>query len=105
MHRLSVNDVYRIMHGSRYETHRRRMLIHKSNCANRELGAVFFALEGTPSHAYGIFSLMASEEGTMSVYNSHGRRLRILRRLRKRKFIHCFTGYPFTFVYKTPFSI
>ena len=75
----SVVDVYRSLHGSRYKTKRRRMFIHKCYCANSELGAVFFALEGTPSQGYGIFSIRVFDEGTLSLYNGHGQRFKIIK--------------------------
>lgn len=57
----------------------RRMFIHKSQSGNGGLGAVFFAIEGTPPKGYAIFqgSSYPKNIGGLWIYNAWGKRISI----------------------------
>ena len=57
----------------------RDMYIHKSPCAANEIGAVFFAISGTPPMGYAMY-LTEGDKGTLHVFDNTGL---------KRKIVHC----------------
>ena len=59
----------------------RDMYIHKSPCAENSLGAVFFAISGTPPRGYAMYLPGEGENaGTLHVFDNLGL---------KRKIVHC----------------
>ena len=60
----------------------REMYIHKSPCAEDEVGAVFFAISGTPPRGYAMFLPDGKDDcvGTLHVFDRLGL---------KRKILHC----------------
>ena len=82
MHELSIKQVQEVILETQEDKTPRVMYIHKSPCANNSLGAVFFAISGTPPRGYAMYLPgEADKAGTLHVFDNLGL---------KRKIIHCY---------------
>ena len=79
MQELTVQEVQNVILESQEDKTPRDMYIHKSPCAADEVGAVFFAISGTPPMGYAMY-LPEGEKGTLHVFDNLGL---------KRKIMHC----------------
>ncbi len=81
MQELIVKQVQDIILETQEDKTLREMYIHKSPCAENSLGAVFFAISGTPPKGYAMYLPgMADKAGTLHVFDNLGL---------KRKIVHC----------------
>ncbi len=81
MQELTLRQIQEIILESQEDKTMRDMYIHKSPCAENEVGAVFFAISGTPPRGYAMYlSGEANKPGTIHVFDNLGL---------KRKIIHC----------------
>jgi len=82
MQELTLRQVQEMMLETQEDKTLREMFIHKSPCAEDDVGAVFFAVAGTPPRGYAMF-LPDGEDGcagTLHVFDRLGL---------KRKILHC----------------
>jgi len=81
MQEITVRQVQGIILETQEDKALRNMFIHKSPCAGSDVGAVFFAIDGTPPRGYAMF-LPEGEQttGTLHVFDHLGL---------KRKILHC----------------
>jgi len=81
MLQLSIKQVQDVILETQEDRTLRDMYIHKSPCAENRLGAVFFAISGTPPRGYAMYLPGVEEKaGTLHVFDNLGL---------KRKIIHC----------------
>jgi len=82
MQELTVRDVQVIILETQEEKKLREMFIHKSPCSANDVGAVFFAISGTPPRGYAMFLPIGdgSDVGALHVFDQLGL---------KRKIVHC----------------
>jgi hypothetical protein len=81
MLQLSIKQIQDVILETQEDKTLREMYIHKSPCAENRLGAVFFAISGTPPRGYAMY--LPGEEGkagTLHVFDNLGL---------KRKIMHC----------------
>ncbi|MCW4013101.1 MAG: hypothetical protein NWF07_08930 [Candidatus Bathyarchaeota archaeon] len=81
MQELTVKQVQDVILETQEDKNLRDMYIHKSPCAENSLGAVFFAISGTPPRGYAMY--LPGEDmkaGTLHVFDNLGL---------KRKIMHC----------------
>ena len=79
MQNLTVQGIQDVILATQEDKTPRDMYIHKSPCAANEVGAVFFAISGTPPMGYAMY-LTEGEVGTLHVFDNIGL---------KRKIMHC----------------
>lgn len=77
---LSIKQVQVFILETQEDKTLRDMYIHKSPCAENSLGAVFFAISGTPPRGYALYLLGEGEAGVLHVFDNLGL---------KRKILHC----------------
>ena len=82
MQELTLRQVQETMLETHEDKSLREMFIHKSLCAEDEVGAVFFAIAGTPPRGYAMFlpDGKGGGVGTLHVFDRLGL---------KRKILHC----------------
>jgi hypothetical protein len=81
MQELSMKQVQDVILETQEDKTLRDMYIHKSPCAENTLGAVFFAISGTPPRGYAMYLPGEGEKaGTLHVFDNLGL---------KRKIMHC----------------
>ena len=81
MQQLSIKEVQDIILETQEDKTLRDMYIHKSPCAENSLGAVFFAISGTPPRGYAMYLPSEGDRaGTLHVFDNLGL---------KRKIMHC----------------
>lgn len=81
MQEISIKQVQDIILESQEDKNLRDMYIHKSPCAESNLGAVFFAISGNPPRGYAMYLPGEGEKaGTLHVFDNLGL---------KRKIMHC----------------
>ena len=82
MQELTLRQVQETMLETQEDKSLREMFIHKSPCAEDEVGAVFFAISGTPPRGYAMFLPDGKDGGvgTLHVFDRLGL---------KRKILHC----------------
>jgi len=81
MQELTIKEVQDVILECQEDKTLRDMYIHKSPCAENELGAVFFAISGTPPRGYAMYlPAKEGEAGTLHVFDNLGL---------KRKIMHC----------------
>jgi hypothetical protein len=81
MLQLSIKEIQDTILETQEDKTLHDMYIHKSPCAENQLGAVFFAISGTPPRGYAMY--LPGEEGkagTLHVFDNLGL---------KRKIMHC----------------
>ena len=79
MQKMTVQGIQDAILETQEDKTPRDMYIHKSPCADKEVGAVFFAISGTPPKGYAMY-LAEGEKGTLHVFDNIGL---------KRKIMHC----------------
>ena len=81
MQELTIKQVQDVILETQEDKTLRDMYIHKSPCAENKLGAVFFAISGTPPRGYAMY-LPGKDysSGTLHVFDNLGL---------KRKIMHC----------------
>ena len=79
MQNLTVQGIQDVILEAQEDKTPRDMYIHKSPCAANEIGAVFFAISGTPPMGYAMY-LTEGDKGTLHVFDKIGL---------KRKIMHC----------------
>jgi hypothetical protein len=81
MQELTIKEVQTVILETQEDRTPRDMYIHKSPCAENTLGAVFFAISGTPPRGYAMYLPGEAEKaGTLHIFDNLGL---------KRKIIHC----------------
>jgi hypothetical protein len=81
MQDITVKQVQDIILEAQADKTLRNMFIHKSPCAGNSVGAVFFAISGTPPRGYAMFLPEGGvDTGTLHVFDHLGL---------KRKILHC----------------
>lgn len=82
MQELTLRQVQETMLETQEDKSLREMYIHKSPCAEDGVGAVFFAIAGTPPRGYAMFLPDGKDGcvGTLHVFDRLGL---------KRKILHC----------------
>jgi hypothetical protein len=81
MQELSIKQVQDVILETQEDKTLRDMYIHKSPCAENSVGAVFFAISGTPPRGYAMYLPEEGDRaGTLHVFDNLGL---------KRKIIHC----------------
>jgi hypothetical protein len=81
MRELTAKEVQETILETQEDKTLRDMYIHKSPCAGDSLGAVFFAISGTPPRGYAMYLPdAAGDTGTLHVFDNLGL---------KRKILHC----------------
>ena len=81
MQELSIKQVQDVILETQEDKTLRDMYIHKSPCAENALGAVFFAISGTPPRGYAMYLPGGdAKAGTLHVFDNLGL---------KRKIMHC----------------
>ena len=81
MQELSIKQVQDAILETQEDKTLRDMYIHKSPCAENSVGAVFFAISGTPPRGYAMYLPDGdAKAGTLHVFDNLGL---------KRKIIHC----------------
>jgi len=77
---LSVRQVQEVILESQEDRTLRTMYIHKSPCSGDGVGAVFFAIGGTPPRGYAMFlpSGGKANEGILHVFDELGLKRKIL---------------------------
>lgn len=81
MQEITVKQVQDIILETQADKTLRSMYIHKSPCAESSVGAVFFAISGTPPRGYAMFLPEGGQDtGTLHVFDHLGL---------KRKIMHC----------------
>ena len=81
MQELTIKQIQDVILESQEDKTLRDMYIHKSPCAENNLGAVFFAISGTPPRGYAMYLPGEGEKaGTLHVFDNLGL---------KRKIMHC----------------
>lgn len=81
MQELSIKQVQEVILETQEDKTLRDMYIHKSPCAENSLGAVFFAISGTPPRGYAMYLPgQGGKLGALHVFDNLGL---------KRKIIHC----------------
>jgi hypothetical protein len=81
MQEITVRQVQDIILETQGDKTPRTMFIHKSPCAGSSVGAVFFAISGTPPRGYAMFLPEEGQTtGTLHVFDHLGL---------KRKILHC----------------
>ena len=81
MQELCIAKIHELILETQENKNPHKMYIHKSPCADNNVGAVFFAICGTPPKGYALY--LPNEEGkagTLHIFDSLGL---------KRKIIHC----------------
>ncbi len=83
---ISVGDIQRLLLDAYLKSYGgdipRDLHIHKSHCDHMRIGAVFFALDGSPPKGYGLFIPIwgdENSEGYLNIYDPTGRRTRQMR--------------------------
>ncbi len=83
---ISVGDIQRMLLAAYLKSHGgkipRDLHINKSRCCHEKVGAVLFALNGSPPKGYALFiSTWSGEspEGYLNIYDPTGRRTRRMR--------------------------
>ncbi len=83
---ISVGDIQRLLLDAYLKSYGgdipRDLHIHKSHCDHTKVGAVLFALDGSPPKGYGLFIPHwgdVSSEGCLNIYDPTGRRTRQMR--------------------------
>ncbi|MBT4321008.1 hypothetical protein HOD50_10325 [Candidatus Bathyarchaeota archaeon] len=79
MQNMTVQGIQDVILQTQEDKTPRDMYIHKSPCADNEVGAVFFAISGTPPMGYAMY-LTEGDMGTLHVFDNIGL---------KRKIMHC----------------
>ncbi len=79
MQNMTVQGIQDVILETQEDKTPRDMYIHKSPCADNEVGAVFFAISGTPPMGYAMY-LTEGDKGTLHVFDNIGL---------KRKIMHC----------------
>lgn len=82
MQEITLRGVQEIILETQEDKSLREMFIHKSPCAGDQVGAVFFAIAGTPPRGYAMFlpDGKGGNSGTLHVFDRLGL---------KRKILHC----------------
>ena len=81
MQELTVPQIQEVILETQEDKTLRQMFIHKSPCAENQIGAIFFAISGTPPRGYAMFLPGEDgEAGTLHVFDELGL---------KRKILHC----------------
>jgi hypothetical protein len=81
MQELTIKEVQAVILETQEDKTPRDMYIHKSPCAENALGAVFFAISGTPPRGYAMYLPgEVDKAGTLHVFDNLGL---------KRKIMHC----------------
>lgn len=81
MQELTIKQVQDTILETQEDKTLRDMYIHKSPCAENKVGAVFFAISGTPPRGYAMYLPgEGSLSGTLHVFDNLGL---------KRKIMHC----------------
>ncbi len=82
MQELTLRQVQETILETQGDKSLREMFIHKSPCSEDGIGAVFFAIAGTPPRGYAMFLPDGEDEcvGTLHVFDRLGL---------KRKILHC----------------
>ena len=83
---ISVGDIQRLLLDAYLKSHGgkipRDLHINKSRCCYEKVGAVLFALKGSPPKGYALFITTWSDEnseGYLNIYDPPGRRTRRIR--------------------------
>lgn len=76
---MTVQGIQDVILATQEDKTPRDMYIHKSPCAANEIGAVFFAISGTPPMGYAMY-LTEGDKGILHVFDNTGL---------KRKIMHC----------------
>lgn len=83
---ISVGDIQRLLLDAYKKSHGgwtfRNLHINKSRCSYKKVGAVLFALNGSPPKGYAIFIPRwgdENSEGCLNIYDTTGRRTRQMR--------------------------
>lgn len=81
MQEITIKQVQDVILETQEDKKLRDMYIHKSPCAENSLGAVFFAISGTPPRGYAMYLPGEDKKaGTLHVFDNLGL---------KRKIMHC----------------
>ena len=80
MQEITLRDIQEIILETQEDKSLREMFIHKSPCAADQIGAVFFAIAGTPPRGYAMFLPDGGNAGALHVFDRLGL---------KRKIVHC----------------
>ena len=81
MREINVKEVQDIILETQEDKTIQDMYIHKSPCAENSLGAVFFAISGTPPKGYAMYLPEEGDKaGILHVFDNFGL---------KRKILHC----------------
>ncbi len=81
MQKLTLEQIQEKILETQKDKTLKEMYIHKSPCAENKVGAVFFALNGTPPRGYAMYLPDKSgKKGALHVFDNLGL---------KRKIIHC----------------
>ncbi len=83
---ISVGDIQQLLLDAYLKSYggtiHRDLHIHKSHCDHAKVGAVLFALDGSPPKGYGLFIPIFGDEnseGSLNIYDPTGRRTRQMR--------------------------
>lgn len=80
MQKLNLEKVQELILETQEDKTLNEMYIHKSPCAESEVGAVFFAISGVPPKGYAMYLPEEEETGALHIFDHLGL---------KRKIVHC----------------